>query len=131
MAGGANRPLRPRRTLIAAALKEPKCAAGTQKAFLFTDKPGSEAEAIARAAFPKLVTMLGPRPGPDANDGQKNNEYTYGGLMRTIMQQEVGVQAECFISAASSTFSGLVRWRRATLETGAKSPDTEFVYSAR
>jgi hypothetical protein len=100
---------------MARVLAAPACA-GARSLFIFTDTKGTDVEGDMRTLFEHV--MIG---GPIDSD-----PYEYRGLFTTVLEQEIGARALCFLGHPDSTFSAATRIRRQTSYN--MSEDTEFVY---
>lgn len=94
---------------MARMLAAPACA-GARSLFIFTDTKGTDVEGDMRALFEHVVVG-----GPIDSD-----------LFTTVLEQEIGARALCFLGHPDSTFSAATRIRRQTSYN--MSEDTEFVY---
>jgi hypothetical protein len=100
---------------MARVLAAPACA-GARSLFIFTDTKGTDVEGDMRTLFEHVVVG-----GPIDSD-----PYEYRGLFTTVLEQEIGARALCFLGHPDSTFSAATRLRRQTSYN--MSEDSEFVY---
>ena len=90
--------------------------------FVLSDLPDSPSLQVVKRHFHTVVVLSTP-----AFEGLKR-EVARPDLVRDVVEQEIAARGgACFLASSSSTFSGVVRIRRA-INNGASTHDQEFIY---